>query len=183
MPSPIGHALTGIAVNQARPGVFFANKWHEAVFFVFLANLPDFDFLPGLLTGYPNLYHHGIFHSLGAALLVSVAGGWLFAMRKRSFRNVTTVVFVMYAVHLLLDFFAGDTKPPYGMPLLWPFSNRFFLAARPIFLNIARSSRSEDFFSSLFNRHNLAAVLLETLILGGMAVAIWLLRRCRRKAG
>jgi len=178
MPSPIGHALAGIAIQQARPGIFFARPWHEAIFFLFLANLPDLDFLPGILAGYPNLYHHGIFHSLGAALAVAVAGGCFFYLRKRSFWNVTAVVFVIYITHLLLDFFAGDTKPPYGMPLFWPFSHSYFLAARPFFLNIARSGRSDDFFSSLINRHNLAAVLHETLILGGLALTAWLLRRC-----
>jgi inner membrane protein len=185
MPSPIGHALSGIAFRQARPGVFFAKPWHEVVFFLFLANLPDLDFLPGILAGFPNTYHHGIVHSLGFAVAAAAAGGWLFHhFWKRSFRQVTVIIFLMYVTHLLLDYFAGDTKPPYGMPLFWPFSNEYFLAPRPLFLNIVRSSRSNDFFSSLFNRHNLEAALREIMILGGIALAAWLLRRWweKRKA-
>jgi membrane-bound metal-dependent hydrolase YbcI (DUF457 family) len=177
MPSPIGHALTGLAVRQARPGVFFAAPWLESLFLLFLANLPDLDFLPGILSGFPNLYHHGIFHSLGAALAVAVAGGWLFLLGKRRFRSAASVIFILYVIHLLLDYFAGDTRPPYGMPLFWPFSGDYFLAPRPLFLNIARSGRSGDFFSSLFNRHNLDAVLREVMILGGVALVAWLWRR------
>ena len=82
MPLPIGHALAGIAMRQARPGLFFANRWADAFFFIFLANLPDADFLPGILLGCPNLYHHGIFHSLGAALAVALVGGGIFFCGK-----------------------------------------------------------------------------------------------------
>lgn len=182
MPSPIRHALTGFALQQARPGVLLARPGHEAVLFLFLANLPDLDFLPGFLAGAPNLYHHGAFHSLGAALAVSALVGILFRLGKRSFRGAAVLMFLLYLVHLALDYFAGDTKPPYGMPLLWPFSGEFFLAPRALFLNIARSGSSRDFLSSLFNLHNLDAVLREIMLLGGPALGAWLWRR-RRKRG
>jgi inner membrane protein len=184
MPSPIGHALTGFAIQQARPSIFMAKPWQECVLFLLLGNLPDLDFLPGLLSGFPNLYHHGIFHSLGAALIVSIAGGalvhWLW---KRPCRDAAAILLLLYVTHLLLDYFAGDTKPPYGMPLFWPFSGDYFIAPRQLFLNIVRSQRSEDFFSSMVNRHNLDAVLREVMLLGGVALATWLWRRRRRKAG
>jgi len=181
MPLPVGHALAGIAMQQVRPAFFFANRWFDALFFVFLANLPDADFLPGILLGKPNLYHHGIFHSLGAAAAVAVAGGWIFYLKKKSFRAAAAVIFLVYYVHLLLDFFARDLVAPYGLPLFWPFSDRYFIAARPIFINVTRSRSSHDFFSSLFNGHNLGAALREIAILGGMTLAVVLLRRWLRK--
>jgi inner membrane protein len=177
MPLPIGHALAGIAMRQARPAVFFAKRWADVLFFVFLANLPDADFLPGILLGRPSLYHHGIFHSLGAAVATAIVGGGLFYLRAKKFRAATALIFLVYSGHLLLDFFARDAVAPYGLPMFWPLSRRYFIAARPIFLNVTRSQRSHDFFASLFSNHNLEAALREIAILGGLALAVVLLRR------
>jgi membrane-bound metal-dependent hydrolase YbcI (DUF457 family) len=177
MPLPIGHALAGITLQQARPGYYFDKPWHDAVFFMLLANLADADFLPGLLVGRPNLYHHGIFHSLGAALLVAALGAVLFFHKKRSFWVPALGIFLVFSSHLLLDFFTRDLVPPYGLPMFWPFSSRYFIAAKPIFINITRSAQSHDFFASLFSRHNLGAALREILLLGGPALAAVLLRR------
>jgi len=181
MPLPIGHALAGIAFQQARPGFFFKSPWHDALFFIFLANLPDADFLPGIILGRPNLYHHGIFHSLGAALAVAAIGGWFFYLNKKRFRATALGIFLVFYFHLILDFFALDFVSPYGLPLLWPFSGRYFIAAKPIFLNITRSAQSHDFLASLFSRHNLGAALREIILLGGLALALALIRRLPKK--
>jgi inner membrane protein len=178
MPLPIGHSLAGIAFQQARPGLFFKNRWHDALFFMFMANLADADFLPGIILGRPNLYHHGIFHSLGCALAIAAVGGLFFFRIKKQFWLPATGIFLIFTSHLLLDFFTMDLVAPYGLPLFWPFSSRYFISARPFFLNITRSAAADDFFISIFNRHNLAAALREILILGGLALAaVWL--RCR----
>jgi inner membrane protein len=176
MPLPIGHALAGIAFQRARPGFFFRSPWHDILFFMFLANLPDADFLPGILVGRPNLYHHGIFHSLGAALAVAAIGGWIFSRHKKYFWPAALGIFSLFSFHLLLDFFSWDLVAPYGLPLFWPLSGRYFITASPFFLNITRSGASGDFFVSLFNRHNLAAALREVISLGGLALAAALLR-------
>jgi inner membrane protein len=181
MPLPIGHALTGIAFIQARPGLFFKNKWVDAFFFIFLANLPDADFLPGLMLGSPNLYHHGIFHSLGAALAIAGLSGLFFFFKKQPFWKRFFMVFLIFYSHLLLDFFTWDFAAPYGLPLFWPFSTKYFIAAHPIFINITRSAHSVNFFPSLFSRHNLEAAMREIMLLGGLvilaAIASWLLNK------
>jgi len=177
MPLPIGHALAGIALQQVRPGYYFKKWWHDAIFFMFLANLPDADFLPGFLLGRPNLYHHGIFHSVGAALGIAALGAAFLYRKKRQFWGPAAGIFLVYYSHLLLDFFTRDFVAPYGLPFFWPFSSRYFIAARPIFINITRSANAEDFLASLVNRHNLAAALREILILGGVALAAIMLRR------
>jgi membrane-bound metal-dependent hydrolase YbcI (DUF457 family) len=183
MPLPIGHSLAGIAWQRARPGFFFRSGWLDAIAFILLSNLPDADFLPGILRGQPNLYHHGIFHSLGAALVVAAIGAALLYPRRRRFLFHAAGIFLVFYSHLLLDFFSLDTVAPYGLPLLWPFSSRYFIAAKPFFINIVRSSESGDFFISLFNRHNLAAALREILVLGGLAAFMALLRwRLGRKS-
>ncbi|MCJ7526075.1 MAG: metal-dependent hydrolase [Candidatus Aminicenantes bacterium] len=181
MPLPIGHALAGLACAQVRPGFFFRNRWQDVFFFVFLANLPDADFLPGIILGHPNLYHHGIFHSVGAALAIAAAGGWFFYLKKQPFWSRAVAIFMVFSSHLLLDFFSWDFGAPFGIPLLWPFVNRYFIAARPIFINVIRSGRSDDFFISLFNRHNLAAAGREIMIMGGVLVAVVTVRCLLKK--
>ncbi len=181
MPLPIGHALAGLAFQQARPGIFFKNNWLDALCFMFLANLPDADFLPGLLLGRPNLYHHGAFHSLGAALAVAALGAGLLRLKTHRFWRPAAMIFLVFFSHLLLDFFALDYVAPYGLPLFWPFSGRYFIASRPFFLNITRSPEANDFFISIFNRHNLGAALREVVLLGGVALGLALLRHWRAK--
>ncbi len=176
MPLPIGHALAGIAWQRARPGFFFKNGWLDAVFLILLSNLPDVDFLPGFILGSPNLYHHGIFHSLGAALAVAVLLAAVLYPERRCFLPHAAGIFLVFYFHLLLDFFTLDSMAPYGLPLFWPFTSRYFIAARPFFINIVRSAASGDFFISLFNRHNLTAALREIVVVGGMAVSVALLR-------
>jgi len=185
MPLPLGHALAGLALRQARPGLFFASGRADALFLMFLANLPDLDFLPGLLLGRPNLYHHGAFHSLGAALAVALGGALLLRSRQRRFAPAAALVFLAFASHLLLDLFALDLVPPYRLPLFWPFSDRHVTAPWPFFLNVTRSAASGDFFPSLLNGHNLAAALREAFLLGGAALAAtrWRRRAERRRDG
>jgi inner membrane protein len=182
MPLPIGHTLTGIAFFETRPGLFFKNKWLDAFFFIFLANLPDADFLPGLMLGFPNLYHHGIFHSLGAALAVTVVMGWIFYRKNRHLWRFSILVFLIFYSHLLLDFFTKDFAAPYGLPLFWPFSSSYYIAAHPIFINITRSARSANFFSSLLSRHNLEAALREIVLLGGLVLLAGIARRLLNKS-
>jgi inner membrane protein len=212
MPLPIGHALTGIAFFETRPGLFFKNKWADVLFFILLANLPDADFLPGLILGFPNLYHHGIFHSLGAALAAAIVMGWIFSnlkqinlvkkqdnllskllilrsgvyQKKQHFWRFSAFVFLIFFSHLLLDFFTRDFAAPYGLPLFWPLSKNYYIAAQPIFINITRSALSANFFSSLFSPHNLKAALLEIMLLGGLVllvgIARWLLNKCTSRS-
>ncbi|HSQ34433.1 MAG TPA: metal-dependent hydrolase [Candidatus Binatia bacterium] len=181
MPLPIGHALAGIAFFQTRPGLFFKNKWHDAFFFIFLANLADADFLPGLLVGFPNRYHHGISHSLGAALAVSVAIGWIFFRKERHPWRLSALVFLVFYSHLLLDFFTYDFAAPYGLPLFWPIADDYYIAGHPIFINITRSPHSASFFPSLFSLHNLKAALLEIALLGPLVLLVTMARRVTKK--
>jgi inner membrane protein len=171
MPLPIGHALAGIACQQASPRFFLKNRWLDAAVFVLLANLPDGDFLPGFLQGFPNRYHHGIFHSFGAMLAVSAAIALVLRKKKKPIQ-VFAMAFIVLASHLVLDFLTLDFKPPYGLPLFWPLSGDYVIDASPVFLNITRSPHSANFFSSLFSLHNLKAALLEIGILGGVVLLV-----------
>jgi hypothetical protein len=68
------------------------------------------------------------------------------------------------------------------VPLLWPFSDRYFLFY-PWFPHVARysgSSQPIEFFLSLLNPHNAWAATVEILTLGPpVALLIWWRRRNR----
>ncbi|MFQ5584839.1 MAG: hypothetical protein ACE5GL_10425 [Calditrichia bacterium] len=68
MPSPIGHSLAGYVIASFKSGSLFNKNLSTVLLFVFVANVPDLDFIPGLIIGKPNIYHHGVSHSLGVGI-------------------------------------------------------------------------------------------------------------------
>lgn len=121
MPTSVAHIIGGYAALEAgtdasaRRGIFFL------VLVIFAANLPDLDFLPGVLAGDAGLFHRGASHSLLAALIVAAVAGWGLGSRLGGFRRVAGWTFLAYASHLLLDTLVPDaTGATAGIPLLWP---------------------------------------------------------------
>lgn len=173
MPSPVGHSLMGYVLYRAftKPGTDKSWKW--ILVCIFMANAPDLDFIPGLIVGEPNRYHHGISHSFGFALVASAGVAWVYS--KRSARIKTFgVLFSLYTSHLFLDYCGRDTKLPYGEPLFWPVSGEYFILPFSLFFDIQRSSAGAEFFPSLFSLHNLWAVGVECVVL---LPAIFLVQR------
>ncbi len=184
MPSPIAHSLAGLVVSRAqcknakrvtRPTVV-------ALVAVVAANLPDADFLPGLLTGDANRFHHTFTHSFGFLVAVMLATSLLARASRSAPAFWTGLVAFGVASHLLLDFFTVDSRPPFGIPLFWPFSNRAFLAPHPFFLDIQRSGSPSEFFQSLFSTHNFVAAGREFLLVGGVLLLVEFLCRTAAKA-
>ena len=177
MPSPVGHSIIGLTVFQAlKPR---AQRWTAAVVCLVLAAsvLPDLDFLPGFVVGAPNRYHHGISHSLGFAVSLFLAG---YAVERGVFRRPKAVyslwLWLFYSVHVLADYFAYDTSLPYGEPLFWPLTGRYFISPVPIFSDIRREGSVGRFLPSLFSRHNLEAVFIELLVGAGILLLYFLAR-------
>lgn len=50
-----------------------------------MANAPDLDFVHGFLIDRPNLFHLGISHSLGAAVLFSIGAAFLIDRKEGHF--------------------------------------------------------------------------------------------------
>ncbi len=174
MATPLGHALAGLAAGTAASGGrTILGPWQDLVFFTVVALLPDLDFIPGLLTG--QNYHQGPSHSLLAALLVAIlcglwgrtrGHGWLLAWCGG----------VVCLSHLAVDYLTLDKLPPYGLPLLWPFSPEHMTAKHAIFLDVKRHSLTWAVIA-----HDLKAMAWELLLLGPLAaLALWL--RARRRA-
>ena len=76
MPFPIAHSAAGVATYFALKKDHFANLPTQEKYFLFwcilLANLPDFDFIPGLLLSEPGKFHHGISHSILFCLIITL---------------------------------------------------------------------------------------------------------------
>jgi len=102
---------------------------------VVLANAPDLDFVPGLLVGRPDAFHRGVTHTLGAAVLVTVAawaiarwrGGGGTGPREGAGAPApprpgwwAALAAAAYGSHLLVDWVTVDAVPPVGIQMLWP---------------------------------------------------------------
>lgn len=114
MPLPVLHSFAGYSLYRVSRGDE-PRDLKVALLCVTLANLADFDFLPGLFLGGSEIFHRGISHSLGAAILVAALAAVVSGGIRKFF-----LFFLAYASHLLLDSFNG---PGTAMPLLWPLSS------------------------------------------------------------
>jgi len=168
MPSPIGHSLMGYIIYGI--GVRSVAGQHGRLIPLYLlaANAADVDFVPGLLIGDPNRYHHGISHSIGFAILFALVSSLFLFLLKRDvawwWRNFA-ILFCLYCSHIGLDYFARDGSFPYGMPVFWPVSREYYIAPIALFLDIRRSPAAIEFLPSLFSLYNLRAVAVEVLLL------------------
>jgi len=191
MPSPIGHALGGVAiawtVSLAEPGDSvgrtLSDRWLPI--YVALAAAPDLDLLvPGA--------HRTATHSITAILLVTIVAaavtGQVTRLRASRFggqalrrasrvgthvrRRFALICGLSYGSHLLLDWLAADTYPPFGIQLLWPFSRRWFISNLDLFRQTAR----QEFFTAPIIRQNAIAVAQECLILLPILALVWYAR-------
>jgi len=194
MPLPIAHSAAGIASY-----LLFAKRDLEhsrrrrillGLVFVALANGSDLDFIPGILIGEPNRFHHGPSH----ALITTAALGAAVAMLLRrlmpaSPRAALYGCCVLAAIsHPLLDMLSADTSLPFGAPILWPFSSEYFMSPVSVFSDVARGSEGRlNFLLSMLSLHNARTVLIEVVFVGCLASAWYALEGAsgssRRRAG
>jgi len=169
MPSPIGHSIVGYL--GYRYG--FQNKENgnmKAMFFCILcANLPDLDFLPGLIIGQSDRFHGGISHSMGVSfILASIMPLALSTKNAKGLGRIWLLLLGIFISHPILDFLAIDTGYPFGKPLFWPISADYYQSPILLFSDVWRSPSSSDFFISLFSWHNFYAVLREILVMSSL---------------
>jgi hypothetical protein len=167
MPSPIGHALAGIAagwiVAPAEHGR--AATLRRATVYGLAAASPDLDLLAGV--------HSGPTHGLGAAVIVG-AVAWVF-LRSRGMGQagrLACAIAVAYASHTLLDWLGTDTAPPIGIMALWPFSRAYYESPLHIFMAISRRYWLPEFWT-----YNLRALLRELLM---FVPVVWIVVRYRQ---
>lgn len=139
------------------------------MFYLFVANAPDLDFVPGIIMGKPNLFHHGISHSLGAAVLSSCLLAAILNYKGiKNLKKGFLLCFGLYCSHLFLDYISVDARPPVGIPLFWPLNQEYFIFPHPILPPITHSELDHatigQFLEGVFSIHNLYVVLLEMAI-------------------
>jgi len=164
MPSPIGHALTGVAVGWS--GGLSDSRRDRRLLLVclFLAAAPDLDLLlPGA--------HRSATHSVTAMLLVTIVTAAVTGQVTRW--RTALLCGLSYGSHLLLDWLSADNYPPRGIQLLWPFGDRWFISDLDLFRQTAR----QQFLTAPIIRQNLVAVAQEVAILLPVLALIWWARR------
>jgi len=165
MPTPIGHALGGLAAGafiarRAEPSVSIRIRSQSLLWVWALCGvLPDADFLIG--------GHRGLTHTLGAMCAVG-CGTALIARRQPGLWFAASA---SYGTHLLLDWLGGDTAAPLGIMALWPFTDTFYLAPYHIFPAVCR-----QYWYVACQVDLIQAVAWEMLLLGPIAALALRLR-------
>jgi inner membrane protein len=176
VPSPIAHSLIGLAVGVAalRPrgepaGVTVRSRALPLLVFAVLANAPDLDFVPGLLAGDLNRYHHGPSHSLlwalGFALWAALLARWRGVRLSRAGWAAAAAAVLS---HLVADVFCQDRSPPFGIPLWWPVSGDPVHAPWPVFAAMEKTD-----LAAIFSMANLLPALREMAIGGAFLAVAW----------
>ncbi len=183
MPSPLGHALGGVAAAWLAGGRL-PRTTHatvvvpltggrvrrvlgpvalEAALFAAVAVVPDLDLLAGV--------HRTVTHSIGAVILAGMVA--LLVTRGR-WPAVVVGVMAAWGSHLLLDWLGADMSPPSGLMLLWPFTSHYYQSSLDFFDAISRRYWLPDEFIW----HNARAVAKEAVVLAPVA---WLAYRWARR--
>ena len=184
MPSPIGHALAGVAVAWAADLVPGERQWRTAprsaswyvkagngltLACACLAVLPDLDLV--MLPFKPET-HRTVTHSLGAVLIVLLGAAIVARRSRRPVPRVSLMCAAAYATHLLLDWLGADRFPPFGLQMFWPFSDGWFISGWDLFRQTAR----RQLLSPAIIRLNALAIAQEIAILVPILAALWLVR-------
>ncbi|HYT76886.1 MAG TPA: metal-dependent hydrolase [Vicinamibacterales bacterium] len=174
MPSPIGHALGGIAAGW---GAVPRRNVHAAIALATIAAAPDLDLLLG--------DHREWSHSVGAALIAGlVAVIWTSAfaatplppplrLRRTGWRNRlrwAAAAALAWGSHVLLDWLGTDTRPPFGVMALWPFTRGYYESSVHLFPAVSRRYWLAEFWF-----YNLKALAVEVAILAPIValVVLW----------
>ena len=84
MALPLAHSLVGFILYDLIADE--RGKWSLGMIclFIFIANLPDLDVLPGLLVGDANKFHrHYLSHSVGASMIFGALAAAIFSFLKQ----------------------------------------------------------------------------------------------------
>ena len=151
MPSPIGHALGGIAAGVSFTGRSPRTLWVLAA----IGAAADLDLLVGA--------HRGVSHSVGAAVVVGVIT-WAITRRWRWGGAAVCA----WGSHVLLDWLGADAWPPLGIPALWPLSDRYYHSPIAIFPSVSR----QYWLGPRFVYFNAIALAVELVVLLPIAWAV-----------
>ncbi len=175
MSTPLGHSLAGYVIALFTCNAKITKSVSQVLLLIFIANFPDLDILPGIIVGKPNLFHHGISHSIGAAIILcSILTIILYIKNKQVSKKQIGVYFGLYSSHLVLDYLSKDGRPPAGIPVLWPFSQDYYISSYQIFPGVKHSNLDNatvsQFIGDIFSVHNFQLCLIESAVVIGCAI-------------
>jgi membrane-bound metal-dependent hydrolase YbcI (DUF457 family) len=162
MPSPVGHALGGLAAAfvadafSRRPSLTVPLLAASAA----LAVAPDLDILAGS--------HRTYSHSIGAVAMVGLVT-WIVLRARGSGGSGAAPLTAAYASHLALDWLSKDTSHPSGLTALWPFTTMYYTSGWDVFGEISRRYwLPEEFIIG-----NITAAMWEAVLVGPLLVIAW----------
>lgn len=167
----------GLVIYRATTRRDQPQPWWLMGLYVFAANAPDLDFLPGLLVGNISRFHHGPSHSIGVAIAVAAIASVFFPRKTFAF----LVTFSLYFSHVLLDYLVWDLPPSRGVPLFWPFSTEYYMTPFAVFPSFYYAGKRSEFVRSVFSLHNLWTVVVEFVILAPVLLAVWYFKSRKEK--
>jgi inner membrane protein len=167
MCTPVGHSLSGVTIyyilNANKIRVEGKVEPRKLFLYIMLSNLPDIDFIPGIISGNPNMYHHIVSHSILFLLLISLLLSFLVKIHKNKTSNFGIIALLLLS-HTIIDFFTEDTSLPRGIDLFWPYQ-RYFISPYIIFPTFRRN------LSHILSVDNLYTLFIESslfLLLWGL---------------
>ena len=167
MPSPVGHALGGLAAGFLGTR---DRRWGVPLACAALAALPDIDLILPIT-------HRGPTHSITAGIVTSaVAFAVLTTMKWKPRLRTAVTLGVAVLTHVLFDWLAADSAAPRGVMAFWPVSRAFYVSDVDLFAAVERRYWRDDFL-----RTNGIALARELAVL---VPIVWLARTwVRRSAG
>jgi inner membrane protein len=167
MPSPIGHSLMGYVIYRAAAHRVTRDGWSQIGLCVLAANVPDLDFVPGLLVGDLSHYHHGPSHSLFFGFVFALVVSIFCSRRLHMFLIVSS----LYCSHVLLDYLVRDPSFPHGVPLFWPFADEYYMASFAFLSGVQyQRDAAESIQQLFFSKHNVLTMFMEVLVLSPLLV-------------
>ena len=159
----------------ARNGVRSSQQGWLFIGSVFIANLPDLDILPGVLQGDLSVFHHQQTHSLAAAILFGLLIGLLGRWWQGNGVRWALWAGGLYLSHIILDLSLNDPSPPYGLQLLWPFSESYFMFPFTPFVSFSYARSVIGTVALLFSPHNLNTMAKEIVLMAPLVGLAWYL--------
>lgn len=181
MPLPLAHTIVGYSV-VATTGIRFRRDVRTGLLFsLVVANLPDFDFLPGALRDVPVLYHRTIAHTIPAAAVVALIVAAVLTRFRGRFGEIALLAFLVYCSHLFADMvdFNGANG---GVQILWPLSSASYAFEIPIGhyvrwpLDFVRGYSSTGFVESFAGLAFVRALMLQALLFAPVLLPAWWVR-------
>ena len=179
MPSPIGHALAGIAVawtadlipgDRAWRTAPASAPWHQRAGDGLTLLCAGIGVAPDLDLAF--VAHRTVTHSVGAVCFVGLLAAALAANARRPIARVSLMCAAAYGSHLLLDWLGTDVYPPPGIQALWPVNGDWYISGFDLF----RQTLRLHLFTRPVLMTNARAIAQEMAILGPIVAALWLVR-------